>query len=173
MKKSNVFPAKKLLSVLIQLLLLSLASSAFANKATVGEPAPFFKLSSIDGLEYQLDDFRGKVVFINFWASWCAPCRKEMPLLNELQEKHNNLAVLTINIDSEKENALAFLEDIKPNTRVLFDGNMEVVSSYGALAMPTSFVVDQQGIVRFIHYGFKMDKDPAKWDEEIKALSGG
>lgn len=152
------------------LLFLALAVPAVCHAVSVGEPAPFFKLKGIQNKIYQLKDFKNKVVFINFWASWCSPCRKELPLLDELQARYKDLVVLAINIDEDKEIAEQFIQQYHIQSLVLFDSKIEVVSQYEAVAMPTSFILDGDGIVRFLHYGFNFKTDPAMWDREVLRL---
>ncbi len=152
------------------LLILCLAWPTVTLAAAVGQPAPFFKLEGADNNSYQLNDFKDKIVFINFWASWCTPCRKELPMLDQLQDKFDNLVVLAINIDRDIENANQFLEKYKIRSRVLFDPQTNVVSSFGAVAMPSSYILDQNGIVRYKHYGFNSEKDTIKWSQEVSSL---
>jgi len=138
--------------------------------AAVGNPAPSFSLPGVDHKKYQLEDFKNKVVFVNFWASWCTPCREELPLLDKLQEQYEDLVVLAINIDSEKENADEFIEKHRIKSLVLYDPETNVVSSFGAIAMPTSYILDKEGIVRYSNYGFNLKKDPSKWQKQITAI---
>jgi len=152
------------------LLVLCLVCPAVTLAATVGQPAPFFELEGVDNKTYQLNDFKDKIVFINFWASWCTPCRKELPMLDQLQDKFDNLIVLAINVDSERENADQFLKQHKIRSLVLYDPQTTVVSSYEAVAMPSSYILDQNGIVRYKHYGFNAKKDPVKWSQEVSSL---
>ena len=163
----EIFQSSLLLKILLSF---CLAWSTVTYAVSVDEPAPFFKLEGADKNTYQLNDFKDKIVFINFWASWCTPCRKELPMLDQLQDKFENLIVLAINIDSERENANQFLNEYKINSLVLYDPNTEVVSNYGAVAMPSSYILDQNGIVRYKHYGFNAKKDPIKWSQEVSSL---
>jgi len=158
-------------SLLQQMLLVfCLVLPAVTFAVSVGEPAPFFKLEGSDERFYGLDEFKDKVVFVNFWASWCTPCRKELPMLDQLQAKNKDVVVLAINIDSERENAKQFLEEFKIKSLVLFDPETDVVSKFGAVAMPSSFILDGEGVVRYSHYGFNPKKDPGKWQKEISSL---
>lgn len=170
----NNTPQQKVLlpSLMRAFLLFCLALPAAAKAVAVGEPAPFFELEGLQQKTYTLKDFENKVVFVNFWASWCSPCRKELPLLDKLQTKYKDLIVLAINIDSEKQNAMDFLQNYKVKSQVLFDPTTNVVSRYGAIAMPTSYILDQRGVVRYSHYGFNPKKDPSKWDSEVMSLLG-
>jgi len=152
------------------LLLLVLVSSTVCHAVSVGEPAPFFQLEGAENKIYRLEDFKDKIVFVNFWASWCPPCRKELPLLDQLQSRYDNLVVLAINIDDDREAAQQFIEQYNIKSLILYDPNIEVVSRYKAIAMPTSYILDEKGIIRYSHYGFSAKSDPAKWDEEITSL---
>lgn len=154
------------------LLLAVLLSPSLTHAVSVGEPAPFFKLDGVENSSYTLNDFKNKIVFVNFWASWCSPCRKELPLLDELQTRYNDFIVLAINIDSERESAEKFLKKFDIKSLILFDPATDVVSKYGAIAMPTSYILDQNGVIRYSHYGFNAETDPTKWDTEIRSLLG-
>lgn len=140
----------------------------------LGEKAPPFALKDMSGKDVRLDDLRGKIVFINFWASWCAPCKKELPLLDALQRaRDKEMVILAVNIDKRRVNTDNFLKRHPLTLKVLFDPDGNVVASYGARAMPTSFILDREGIVRYIHFGFDEKKDPLLWDREIDELAGG
>lgn len=152
------------------LLFIALVLPTVCHAVSVGEPAPFFALKDVKNKLHKLKDFENNVVFINFWASWCSPCRKELPLLDELQARYKDLVVLAINIDEDKEIAEQFMQQYHIQSLVLFDSKIEVVSQYEAIAMPTSFILDQEGVIRFIHYGFKLKTDPAMWDREVSRL---
>lgn len=152
------------------LLVICLTLPIVTQAVTVGEPAPFFELLDIKQNTVSSNDLKGKVMFVNFWASWCAPCRKELPMLDQLQSRHEDLIVVAINIDEDRNNAQRFLDKYKISSLVLFDPQTSVITRYGAVAMPTSYVLDKKGVVRFSHFGFDEKKDPAKWDEEISGL---
>ncbi len=149
--------------------------SAVLQAAFVNDPAPLFSLKDLSGKEIALKNFQGKdIVFVNFWASWCPPCKQEFPELNELanEYKGHGLQVLAINLDKSQERVEKFLEKmkIKPDAlTILLDPKSEVVSSYVARSMPSSFIVDKKGIIRFVHFGYS-DKDPVKWRQEIDQL---
>lgn len=147
-------------------------AAAPAQAVSIGQPAPGFSLLDENNQARSLDEFKGKVVFLNFWASWCAPCRKELPLLADLQKKHADAAVVAINIDSERESADAFLNKLGLEGLVfLFDGKAATPATFGAKTMPQSYVIDTHGVVRKIHYGFKEKTDPEKWIEDLERLA--
>jgi len=147
-----------------------LFTPALTSAASVGDFIPEFELLSSNQKKENITDFRGKLMFINFWASWCAPCRKELPLLSQLQDRNKDLVVLAINIDSEYDNAIRFLDRYPFSGVVMFDQEASVVDQFKAQAMPTSYIVDRHGKIRFVHYGFDKEKDPQKWDEELGSL---
>lgn len=145
--------------------------------ATVNVPAPDFSLTNSHGTKRTLSDYKGKVVFINFWASWCAPCQIELPQLNQLaiDEGGKNVNVIAINVDREQFKAGTLLTKLgldSPEMEILWDPDSKAVAAYDAETMPNSFIVDTQGIIRFVHTGF--DKhDPEKWHHEIDSLLKG
>jgi peroxiredoxin len=145
-----------------------------ARAAWVNDAAPGFTLRDLKGNQVSLDGFKGKVVFINFWASWCRPCKKEFPELNKLAERYKEagFTVLAVNIDKKRKNADEFLSHYRPVSQsmvILLDPDSTVVSSYGARAMPSSFVVDRSGVIRYVHLGFR-EENPASWVSEIESL---
>ncbi len=126
----------------------------------IGLPAPDFTLTTLDGTPVSLSAYRGKVVLLDFWASWCGPCKEEMPFLVTLhrQYEREGLAVVTINIDDEADNARAFLASLpgrKPPFPVVWDREKTLPARYEITAMPTSVLIDRKGVVRYWHNGFK------------------
>jgi thiol-disulfide isomerase/thioredoxin len=140
------------------LALLLLPAAALANK--VGERATDFTLRDLAGKPVRLSELRGSVVLLDFWASWCAPCKKELPALEALQKKYKDsgkkVVVLTVNIDKDRANAEKFLTAAKvKQVRVLLDKEGAVAGQYDLPTMPTSFVIDAKGIVRYVHAGYR------------------
>lgn len=140
------------------LALAMLASTTFNADATeVGQPAPQFTLPTLQqGQSMALKDKVGKVIYLDFWASWCAPCRTSFPLLNKLHEKlkAQGFEVVGVNLDEDKAKAEKFLQEIPVNFTVLHDGKGEWADQYVVESMPTSFIIDKQGVVQHIHHGF-------------------
>ena len=135
------------------------------------DPAPAFKLSDLDGKPVALEAFRGKVVFLNFWATWCGPCRAEVPDLVALQERYKDrLQVIGLNVDDED---LSEVQDYVKETGINYPVAMAsdaVRIEYGGIpALPTSFVLDTEGRVVQKHVGLF---DPALYETEIRALLG-
>lgn len=158
----------------IILFLLALISGGILQAAFINDPAPSFTLKGLDGKETKLTELQGEVVFINFWASWCPPCKKEFPELNELANEYKGLGlkVLGINLDKSVSRVEAFLKkvNLKPtNMTLLLDPEAKVVANYVARSMPSSFILDRKGVIRFVHFGYG-EKDPIKWREEIDSL---
>ena len=148
-------------------MLLSLPAAAFE----LNQPAPDFTLKSMDGENIKLSEMAGNVVLINFWASWCGPCREEMPLLNNLHNKYEPLgfAVFGVNVEEDIGQAKAFLRDFPVDFPVLLDNTNRVSKQYEVIAMPTTIMVDRDGNLRYLHQGYKSG-DEAKYRQVVKKL---
>ena len=120
-------------------------------------PAPDFTLKSHSGQNLKLSEHRGEVVLINFWASWCGPCRQEMPLLSELHNKYKALGftVLGVNVEQDSSEAKKLLKQMPVSFPVLFDNNSVVSKQYDVVAMPSTVLVDRNGKMRYLHKGYK------------------
>lgn len=142
-----------------------------ATAAEVGKTAPDFTLKSLGGKNLKLSEMAGNVVLINFWASWCGPCREEMPLLNSLHKKYEPLGftVLGVNVEQDVKGAEGFLKNFPVDFPVLLDGDNRVSKQYEVIAMPTTVVVDRDGNMRFLHQGYKSG-DEAKYRKMVKEL---
>ena len=130
------------------------ASLAWA--AAVSGPAPGFTLQSRDGAQVSLASQKGNVVMINFWATWCVPCRQEMPHLQALYERYSSLGFELLAVNVEKNNAEGarkWLEETPVTFPVLFDPNNEVTKLYKVQTMPTTVLIGRDGTMRFIHPG--------------------
>ena len=146
--------ARSLIAVLaVFSALLSLAASA----DIVGKPAPDFALRSMQGPSMRLSEHLGEVVVINFWATWCGPCRQEMPLLDALYGKYKQagLVLLSVNIDENVEPAIEMAQTLKVSYPVLLDARKEVSRAYDVGAMPVTVLVDRAGVVRYVSEGYK------------------
>ncbi|MFV1972569.1 MAG: TlpA family protein disulfide reductase [Thiohalobacterales bacterium] len=119
--------------------------------------APDFALKSHSGNNIRLSELRGEVVLINFWASWCGPCRQEMPLLDELHNKYKALGftVLGVNVEQDTYQARKLLKDMPVSFPVLFDESSVVSKQYNVIAMPSTVLVDRNGNMRYLHKGYK------------------
>lgn len=121
---------------------------------SVGKSAPNFTLKTLEGKEISLSDLRGKVVLVNFWATWCPPCREEMPLFEEVYKKYKNrgFEILAISTDTSADAVKEFVKEFKVSFPVLMDDG-KVSSSYGIQGLPTSFLIDREGKVIKIRLG--------------------
>jgi peroxiredoxin len=125
----------------------------------VGKPAPDFTLSDLNDRTYRLSDFRGKVVFLNFWATWCAPCRDEMPSMEVLYRnfEKDGLVVLAVSIDrvTTTKDIPPFVKSMNLTFPVLLDSWGKTDKPYKRMGVPETFIIDQQGIIREIVIGPK------------------
>lgn len=122
----------------------------------IGEPAPDFTLKDLNGDTVSLKDFKGeKAVFLNFWASWCPPCREEMPDLDKLyqESKDDDFTVLAVNVGESEKIVKEFIEENGYSLPVLLDKTQEVGIAYNTFSIPTSVVVDKEGIIRVYRPG--------------------
>ncbi len=144
-------------------------SAATGNGAPAA--APDFRLANRAGGEVALSELRGQVVMINFWASWCGPCRQEFPALDEIYGKYKPMGftMVGINVESEQSDAERFLASRPVRFPILFDPDNKVSGSYGVSAMPTTVLVDRQGRLRWQHRAYKPG-DEAKYIEQIRAM---
>jgi thiol-disulfide isomerase/thioredoxin len=121
----------------------------------VGKLAPDFKLISLDKQEVSLSDFRGKPVLINFWASWCGPCRIEMPFLQEVYEEWNSkgLVMLAVNLQENPTTVKKFVENAGLTFPILLSPGNAVPLSYNVRGIPATFLIDADGVIRDIKIG--------------------
>jgi len=118
-----------------------------------------------------LESFRGKVVYLDFWASWCGPCRESFPWMNRIQSElaDNGLVVIAVNVDRERAAAEQFLDSHPAQFRIVYDPQGKLPEKFGVRGMPTSFIIDRQGRVRSRHEGFFL-KNRASLAQEVRAL---
>ena len=153
------------------LLLVVAISPIHAVGVNVEGTAPDFTLASLEGSNLRLEEYRGQVVLINFWASWCGPCRQEMPVLDQLHQRYEDtgFSVLGINVEGEVEPAQKIVDKTNVTFPVLIDTEQAVSKLYDLKAMPSTVVVDRDGNVRYVHRGYKPG-DEAKYVEVVKTL---
>ncbi len=139
--------------------------------ANPGAPAPAFTLAARDGGKVSLADLKGQVVMINFWATWCGPCRQEMPLLAQLHDKYAPLGftLLGVNVEPDSAAAVAWLKGLPVTFPILFDTDSAVAGRFGVDGMPSSVLVDRSGQVRYVHRGYKPG-DEARYADMIRSL---
>lgn len=147
-----------------------LLAASWVQAAQVGAPAPALSLPKDGGGTASLADYRGQVVYLDFWASWCGPCRESLPWMNEMQRKYagQGLAVVAVNVDQRQADAEAFLARLPMRFTVLYDPAGTTPALYQVLGMPTSFLIGRNGRVLARHSSFRA-KDKAPLETEIKA----
>ena len=137
----------------------------------VGADAPDFALRSAAGSNLRLSEHRGQVVMINFWATWCGPCRQEMPKLDEIFARYERagFALLGVNIDEDSERAQRLADELGVSFPLLFDDEQNVSRLYDVQAMPMTVMVDRSGKVRSVHYGYRAGMEQ-RYLDEVRAL---
>ncbi|MFC4257959.1 TlpA family protein disulfide reductase [Marinobacter lacisalsi] len=135
---------------------LGLLVSAVAT-ADVSGTAPDFTLKSRDGDNLRLEDLRGEVIMLNFWASWCGPCRQEMPHMDAIEKEFRDYGfrVLAVNVDQHREDAERFLDAVPVDFAILWDHDSTVSERYDVQAMPTTVMIDRDGKARYVHHGYQ------------------
>jgi peroxiredoxin len=147
----------KMKKALLGIGLAIVAASGLAVADMTGKEAPDFALKSSTGENLRLSEYRGEVVMVNFWATWCGPCRQEMPLLEELFSRYERVGftLLGVNIDDDPRRAMQMATELGVTFPVVFDDRKEVSRLYDVNAMPVTVLVDKEGRVRHVHHGYK------------------
>ena len=143
------------------------AASAIAPST----PAPDFSLHAMSGPNMRLKDQRGRVVMVNFWATWCAPCRQEMPQLNRLYEKYRSsgFVLLGVNVDEDSSKAADVAAKLGITFPVLLDADKSVSKLYDLSTMPSTVLIDRDGRVRYVHRGYLAGYEDA-YEKQIREL---
>jgi thiol-disulfide isomerase/thioredoxin len=147
-------------------------SGAPALALEAGDPAPAFKTALLDGGgEFALGDLRGKVVLVDFWASWCGPCQKSMPAFDALAKEFpaDKFALVGVNVDSDLGAAKKALSKRPVSYTIASDPGGKLPARYGVKTMPTAYLIDGDGAIRYVHRGFR-DGDVDALREKIKKL---
>jgi thiol-disulfide isomerase/thioredoxin len=144
------------MKVIILSLLLALTLPVGANAGQIGISAPDFSLTDLKGTVVTLKQFRGKVVFLDFWAPWCDPCREELPALDALYKKYGNdgFEVIGIDIDDSEKLLAEFLQKVPVTFTVLIDKKGVIKREYVIRTLPTAFILGRDGVIRYVHMGF-------------------
>jgi thiol-disulfide isomerase/thioredoxin len=170
---------KKVGAIIFILSLLSsfLSCESTENKSDAKENSDYVKnlsLLSLDGnKKIEFNDFKGKPMVVNFWASWCAPCRQEMPFFEQTWRKYEGKGVVFLGIDvlDQEENAKKFLDQLGISYVNLYDQSGEVANEYGVFALPVTLFVDKNGkIIRKSYGGFVGEEDEKKFVEYVEEL---
>ncbi len=147
----------------------------FVNRAfaewEIGDAIPDLGEFELSG---DVPELKGKVTYMDFWASWCAPCRKAFPKVNVLYQKYkdNGFQVLAVGVDANRRAMDAFLEKSKPTFVTVHDSKQKLAANTGLDKMPTSYLIDEKGIIRFIHEGWRGKKSEAELEAHILELLG-
>ena len=163
------FAERRLIAALA--LLVALSCAGVAGAIEKGEPAPAFKAPGLTGGVVSLEAYRGKVVYLDFWASWCGPCAQALPALERLRQEFpaKDFQVVAVNVDRETSLAKTFLKRRPVSYPSAFDPEGAIPSRFGVETMPTSFLIDRNGIVRHVHKGFRKE-DEASLRKRIQEL---
>lgn len=142
-----------------------------ASAGELSGAAPGFDLASRDGGRVALSELSGQVVMVNFWATWCGPCRQEMPHLEALHQRYSDLGftLLGVNVEEDSSGADAFLAETPVSFPILFDPENQVSELYNVVAMPSTVLIDKTGNMRYIHHGYKPGYEN-DYQSQIRAL---
>jgi peroxiredoxin len=145
------------------------AASAFA--ADTGGPAPAFTLTTLEGQPGALSQYKGQVVMVNFWATWCGPCQQEMPLLDQMYKKYKpaGFTLIGVNVDKEAPPVKELMARKPVSFPVLLDPANQVSKAYHVDEMPSSVIIDRKGEIRYIHRGYKPG-DENEYQDRIRQL---
>jgi peroxiredoxin len=144
---------------------------AYATPIAPGALAPDFTLRTLGGPNMRLQEQRGRVVLVNFWATWCAPCRQEMPHLSKLYDKYGSsgFVLLGVNVDDDTRNAVDLATKLGLKFPVSLDSDKKVSKLYDLSAMPSTVLIDREGRVRYVHRGYR-DGFEDTYDQQIRGL---
>lgn len=163
----------RIIFILVFIAILS-STLVYSKQPQISEnsPAVDFTLPDIKGKKYTLSSFKGNVVLLNFWATWCPPCRYEVPMLDRIQKEYKNekFKVVAVSLDSDVNSLKEYLKSVSVSFLILSDSKGSVGYMYNILAIPTSFLIDKKFIVRKIYLGIihekEFKKDLEKWLKE-------
>jgi len=142
-----------------------------AHAIGAGTVAPEIGLKDLSGRGVSIASLKGKVVLVDFWASWCAPCREELPVLESLYKKYRarGFEIVGVNLDNSTDNVQRFLSATRLSFRVVHDRGRTVADRYAPAKMPSSFLIDHKGVIRHVHAGFRA-ADRGTLEQQISAL---
>lgn len=145
--------------------------STLASINVFADEAPDFTLPTNSGENLRLAELRGNVVMLNFWASWCGPCRQEMPLLDAMSQRYSaaGFTLLGVDVEEDSTDAKKIVKDLKISYPILFDTENKVSKLYSVETMPTTVMIDKKGQVRYVNHGYKPG-DENKYRDQIREL---
>ncbi len=152
-------------------LILIVIAPVYAYSVQIGARAPLFTLPDLNGRTISLEQFKGKVVFLDFWAPWCIPCKEELPELDTLLKKYGEegFVVIGMSVDTSDKDVLTFLKKVPLSVHILIDKKNEVSDAYRVSSLPTGFIISRDGIIEYRHRGFDKGLLPV-YEKEINAL---
>ncbi|VAW52117.1 Thioredoxin family protein [hydrothermal vent metagenome] len=148
----------------------SVCLSLIFSTLAVAQNAPLFELPG-DNKTINLQKLKGKVVYLDFWASWCVPCRKSFPWMNDMHSRYDgkDFTIVAVNLDASKSDALKFLKNLPVNFDIAYDPDGRVASKYKLKVMPSSYLIDRDGTLVFAHKGYRED-DSNEIEKKIQKL---
>ena len=151
--------------------ILTLGLAAGVAAVDTGARAPELAGRTLDGQPLRMANLRGKVVIVDFWASWCEPCREEMPVLERLYQRYREqgLVVVGVSVDRTERNARGFLRRTRVSFPIIHDSGHAIANRYSPPKMPSSYIIDRRGIIRYVHEGFRAE-DGQRMEREVRTL---
>ena len=152
-------------------LLIAMLVAAPVRAARMGETAPALALTTAAGDTVDLARLRGRVVYVDFWASWCTPCKRSFPWMNELDARYRDsgLMIVAVNVDKRRDDALRFLREVPARFIVVFDEEGKTPAAFDVKGMPSSYLIDREGRVAAVEEGFHEERAKAI-EQRIRAL---
>jgi cytochrome c biogenesis protein CcmG, thiol:disulfide interchange protein DsbE len=153
------------------LLGIGLVASSASFALGPGDAAPALRLASASGQSVELDKLRGKVVYVDFWASWCGPCKRSFPWMNDMLAKYRaqGLEIVAVNVDRKREDAERFLAAAPAQFTVVYDASGSAPAAWQVKAMPTSYLIDANGTIALVESGFR-DERKGEVEDRIRAV---
>ncbi|HEY5604210.1 MAG TPA: TlpA disulfide reductase family protein [Gammaproteobacteria bacterium] len=154
---------------LLSLILFLLAITAVPVLAA--QPAPNLTLKTLNNQDLKISELKGDVVYVDFWATWCPPCRQSFPWMEEMHQRYSNLGfkIVAISLDTKRDVIDQFLKTMTTNFTIAHDPGGESATAFQVKGMPSSYLIDRKGNVHLTHMGFN-DRDKAKLESQIKDL---
>ena len=141
------------------------------SAAALAQPAPDLSVKKLDNSSVKISDYKGEVVYVDFWATWCPPCRKSFPWMEEVQQRYKDLGfkVLAISLDTKRDVIDQFLGTMDVHFDIAHDPSGDSANAFKVKGMPSSYLIDRKGNIHMTHMGFNSN-DKTKLEEEIKNL---
>lgn len=141
------------------------------NLQVVGQAAPAIELPTLDGGTFKLEDHRGTPVVLSFWASWCGPCRLELPALSKMQAERSDVKIFAVNVDPEKGPAEGFLRKVDVELPIVWDNKSEIMGYFNVMSMPTMFVIDGDGTIKWRKSGFSRERGLKELEDVLAGMN--